>query len=307
MSRCGSRPPPRPRTRAPGGTTSPGCNSPCRPRRPASKPPTIGAAPCRCGSWPLRPTASSSMPPSASACTRARPARSTSSSIWSTPAARPIGICTSGATSPPSRSVAFGSPDTPGSSVTVVFPAGYSVQEPFGNLISRVGVGGETIYSFGLGRRRNGRQRLVHRLAVRAVCRPRSPLRDRRAATGRAALLGRRPGLGGSGGTGVAGRLPDPARLDRPGGPQDPVRSPSRNRRPRASEVSAASTTAAAGVCGSRTSPIRWSSSTSWPTCGSTTTWPAIAGSTRASLRTTPSRRSCNWDCRTTPRRSAER
>jgi hypothetical protein len=46
--------------------------------------------------------------------------------------------------------VAFGSPDTPGSSVTVVFPAGYSIQEPFGNLTSRAGVGGETIYSSGL-------------------------------------------------------------------------------------------------------------------------------------------------------------
>ncbi len=46
--------------------------------------------------------------------------------------------------------VAFGSPDTPGSSVTVIFPAGYSVQEPFGNLTSKAGPGGETVYSSGL-------------------------------------------------------------------------------------------------------------------------------------------------------------
>jgi len=46
--------------------------------------------------------------------------------------------------------VAFGSPGTPGSSVTVVFPAGYSIQEPFGNLTSRVGANGETVYSSGL-------------------------------------------------------------------------------------------------------------------------------------------------------------
>jgi hypothetical protein len=44
---------------------------------------------------------------------------------------------------------AFGSPGAAGSSVTVVFPAGYSVQEQFGNLTSKVGLNGETVYTTG--------------------------------------------------------------------------------------------------------------------------------------------------------------
>ena len=44
---------------------------------------------------------------------------------------------------------AFGSPGTPGSSVTVVFPAGFAVQEQFGDLTSTTDSLGETVFSSG--------------------------------------------------------------------------------------------------------------------------------------------------------------
>ena len=44
---------------------------------------------------------------------------------------------------------AFGSPGTPGSSVTVVFPAGFAVQEQFGDLTSTTDSVGQTIFSSG--------------------------------------------------------------------------------------------------------------------------------------------------------------
>jgi hypothetical protein len=44
---------------------------------------------------------------------------------------------------------AFGSPGTPGSSVTVVFPAGFAVQEQFGDLTSTTDSVGKTIFSSG--------------------------------------------------------------------------------------------------------------------------------------------------------------
>ena len=44
---------------------------------------------------------------------------------------------------------AFGSPGTPGSSVTVIFPAGFAVQEQFGDLTSTTDSLGETVFSSG--------------------------------------------------------------------------------------------------------------------------------------------------------------
>jgi hypothetical protein len=44
---------------------------------------------------------------------------------------------------------AFGSPGTPGSSVTVIFPAGYAVQEQFGDLTSATDSLGGTVFSSG--------------------------------------------------------------------------------------------------------------------------------------------------------------
>jgi hypothetical protein len=44
---------------------------------------------------------------------------------------------------------AFGSPGAPGSSVTVIFPAGFIVQEQFGTLTSSIASSGETVFSSG--------------------------------------------------------------------------------------------------------------------------------------------------------------
>jgi hypothetical protein len=43
----------------------------------------------------------------------------------------------------------YGSPGTPGSSVSVIFPSGFVVQEQFGSLTSQIGDAGETIFTSG--------------------------------------------------------------------------------------------------------------------------------------------------------------
>ncbi|MGD0862281.1 MAG: hypothetical protein ABSA21_05910 [Candidatus Limnocylindrales bacterium] len=46
--------------------------------------------------------------------------------------------------------LAFGSPGTPGSSVSVIFPEGFTVQEQFGALVSSTDASGETVFSSGV-------------------------------------------------------------------------------------------------------------------------------------------------------------